>query len=216
MKETYFKKHIEINGGEHISPPDPYGIDGDTEIDTQLAMTDDGQWCLWKGFYGRGEDSIDLMVGWIIETEREGYLTITINPLMISMAGADAAIGTEVIIEHFVEFHCPECMEPMHTHIDCPICLSEYAGTDLHMSIMERFLEVGSFPVKCLECNTIFYIEEVDGGEAIAIIDKETDTDILLKRSRNRIRRLIADNAPEALITVERDIMARLEGCKEV
>lgn len=60
----------------------------------------------------------------------------------------------KVILTYHVEICCDYCCEPIHTHIDCPICGEKYSPTDCYDDITLRKNE----PFRCMNCGTKFKI----------------------------------------------------------
>ena len=56
------------------------------------------------------------------------------------------------------------CNEICHTHIDCPICKTEYAPTDAQDTNID--IEYHGYVIfQCLECGTKFRLEEMIAWE---------------------------------------------------
>lgn len=202
MQESKFVRRLQV--GEYVTPPNPRGIGQDTEADTELTIDEDYLWC-------KRTRKLDVLAGWVEKLE-DGVLAVVVNPVLVKLGGAESVIGAEVGFESYAEMHCDECQEIVHTHIDCPICLNEYAETNRSGGVYEKLAEDGPFPLRCDECKTVFNVLTIDAGYIRATIGTEADKAVLTKRSEKRLERLRASGAPAALIEVEIEILDKLKG----
>lgn len=60
-------------------------------------------------------------------------------------------IGDEVELMVYSEICCEVCNEIIHNHIDCPICKTNYAGTEQYHELYSSDTEV-----TCEVCGSIF------------------------------------------------------------
>ncbi len=201
MADRKFIRHLQI--GEYVASPEQGGIDSDMAEYTELTIDENWLWC-------KRERKLDFLAGWAEKLE-DGVLTVVVNPVLVKLGGADVVIGAEVEFESIGEFHCEECNEVIHTHIDCPICLIKWAGTDLSGGVYEQLAEYGPFPLKCDECKTVFNVQTIDVGCIRALIGTEPDEAVLVKRSKKRLKRLLESNAPTALVESEKENLKNLE-----
>ena len=58
-------------------------------------------------------------------------------------------------IEFFPQECCETCHETTHTHMNCPVCGDNYAGTDAYCDVFD--LEVGDI-LSCQECKAEFQL----------------------------------------------------------
>ena len=70
-------------------------------------------------------------------------------------------IGDEFLIEVYEEICCELCNEPIHNHIDCPVCKKEYAPTSVYGSIECEDI------MSCENCLTVF--EKIDNKDRYVI-----------------------------------------------
>ncbi len=56
----------------------------------------------------------------------------------------------EFELEVYVEICCELCNDIIHNHIDCPICKTEFAPTNIYGSLYDET------ELECEICNTIF------------------------------------------------------------
>src|SRR5690606_25777022 len=59
-------------------------------------------------------------------------------------------IGDEVELNVYIEICCEICGEVIHNHIDCPVCKTNYAGTDKYCDLYDEE------EVTCEDCGTTF------------------------------------------------------------
>lgn len=59
-----------------------------------------------------------------------------------------------IAIELHPEICCEQCMNVIHTHIECPNCKDDFAATDYYGDSLNS--EDIGFEFKCTECNSTF------------------------------------------------------------
>ena len=59
-------------------------------------------------------------------------------------------VGDEVELEVYGEICCNLCNDIIHNHIDCPVCKSNYVGTDQYCDLYDEK------EVMCDDCGTTF------------------------------------------------------------
>lgn len=72
------------------------------------------------------------------------------QPSCLGAVSGSFNIGDEVELEVYAEGCCELCGETIHNHIDCPVCKSNYAGTDQNCDLYDKK------EVTCEDCGTTF------------------------------------------------------------
>jgi hypothetical protein len=70
--------------------------------------------------------------------------------LNIAVVSGSFNVGDEVGLEVYSEMCCELCGETIHNHIDCPVCKSDYAGTDQYCDLYDEK------ELTCEDCGTTF------------------------------------------------------------
>lgn len=70
--------------------------------------------------------------------------------LNIAAVSGSFNVGDEVELEVYAEECCEVCGETIHNHIDCPVCKSNYAGTDQYCDLYDEK------ELTCEDCRTTF------------------------------------------------------------
>lgn len=204
MQEPKFTRQLQI--GEYITPPNLRGIDADTEKDTELTINENHLWC-------KRSRNVEVLAGWVEKPLKDGVLTVVVNPLLFALAGFGAVIGARVLIQTQEQLHCEKCQRVAWTYIDCPICSTDHASTDLNGSANERFGNDGPFPIKCDACDTVFNVLAIEESGALrATIGTEVEKTVLQERSEERLRLLKESSAPQAMIDAEVENLNKLKG----